>query len=66
MSFRFLKSYFSQASAASFLPPTRQESVSLLQIYLLEKALYEVGYELNNRPEWVAIPLAGIRQLLAC
>jgi maltose alpha-D-glucosyltransferase/alpha-amylase len=65
VSFRFLKSYFSRASAGSFLPPTRQERASSLQIYLLEKALYELGYELNNRPEWVAIPLAGIRQLLA-
>jgi maltose alpha-D-glucosyltransferase / alpha-amylase len=65
VSFRFLKSYFSRASAGSFLPSTRQEIASLLHIYLLEKALYELGYELNNRPEWVAIPLAGIRQLLA-
>ncbi len=65
VSFRFLKSYFSQVSAGSFLPSTRQERASLLHIYLLEKALYELGYELNNRPEWVEIPLAGIRQLLA-
>ena len=36
----------------------------LLDVYLLEKALYELGYELNNRPDWVRIPLAGILQLL--
>ena len=36
----------------------------LLNIYLLEKALYELGYELNNRPDWMHIPLTGILQLL--
>jgi predicted trehalose synthase len=37
----------------------------LLRLHLLEKAVYELGYELNNRPDWVAIPLAGISQLLS-
>jgi maltose alpha-D-glucosyltransferase/alpha-amylase len=32
---------------------------------LLEKAVYELGYELNNRPGWVKIPIQGIRQLMA-
>jgi len=36
----------------------------LLDLFLLEKALYEVRYELNNRPDWVAIPLRGILSLL--
>ena len=36
----------------------------LLKSFLLEKAVYEVGYELNNRPAWVGIPLRGILQLL--
>jgi maltose alpha-D-glucosyltransferase / alpha-amylase len=31
---------------------------------VLEKAVYELGYELNNRPEWVAIPLEGISKAL--
>jgi maltose alpha-D-glucosyltransferase/alpha-amylase len=35
-----------------------------LTVYLLEKAIYELGYELNNRPRWVHLPLAGIRQQL--
>ena len=34
----------------------------LLDALLLEKAVYELGYELNNRPDWVKIPIQGIRQ----
>ncbi len=34
----------------------------MLDAYLLSKAVYELGYELNNRPHWVAIPLQGILQ----
>ena len=48
------------ASAASFLPPTRAgKRLALLQIHLLEKAVYELGYELNNRPYWVGDPSGG-------
>ena len=61
---RFLHSYFETAQSGSFLPPAAQEISALLQVYLLEKAIYELGYELNNRPAWAGIPLAGISQLL--
>jgi maltose alpha-D-glucosyltransferase/alpha-amylase len=37
----------------------------LLGLFVLEKALYELGYELNNRPDWVRIPLRGLLALLA-
>jgi maltose alpha-D-glucosyltransferase/alpha-amylase len=36
----------------------------MLRAFLLEKAVYELGYELNNRPEWVVIPLKGIKNLI--
>ena len=36
----------------------------MLNIFLFEKAVYEVGYELNNRPDWIMIPLKGIKRLL--
>ena len=36
----------------------------LLAIFELEKAVYELRYELNNRPDWVSIPVAGILRLL--
>jgi len=37
----------------------------LLDAHLLEKAVYELGYELNNRPDWVRIPVEGILEMLA-
>jgi maltose alpha-D-glucosyltransferase/alpha-amylase len=36
----------------------------LLDFYLLDKAVYELAYELNNRPDWIRIPFQGILQLL--
>jgi maltose alpha-D-glucosyltransferase/alpha-amylase len=61
----FLKAYLSGASQAGFLPSDVGQLQVLLESYLLEKALYELRYELNNRPDWVQIPLEGILQLLA-
>jgi maltose alpha-D-glucosyltransferase/alpha-amylase len=60
----FLRGYLDAAAAAAFLPRDDRELDALLTIYLLEKAVYELRYELNNRPEWVHLPIAGIRQLL--
>ena len=42
------------------LPDTRAETSRLLDAYILEKSLYELTYELDNRPGWVDIPLRGI------
>lgn len=61
---RFLAAYLETVGGASFIPASRDELSSLLRVHLLEKAVYELGYELNNRPTWVAIPVAGILQLL--
>ncbi len=60
----FLRGYLEAADGAAFLPEAEPELDGLLTVYLLEKAVYELGYELNNRPDWVHLPLAGIRQLL--
>jgi maltokinase len=49
---------------ATLLPPGQQVIDQLLAVFELEKAVYELRYELNNRPEWVGIPVAGILRLL--
>ena len=59
----FLCAYRETIAANPALLPSTQQSQSLLGAYLLEKALYELLYELNNRPEWLRIPLAGILSL---
>jgi maltokinase len=48
----------------SLLPPGQSATEQLLAIFELEKAVYELRYELNNRPDWVRIPVAGIVRLL--
>ncbi len=60
----FLESYLEISGNAIFVPKGREELALLLDLYLLDKAVYELGYELNNRPSWVRIPLDGIAQLL--
>ena len=58
----FLRSYLLATRGASFLPPPADLDV-LLRAYILDKALYELAYELDNRPTWVHIPLTGVLQL---
>lgn len=60
----FLRSYLDAAGNAVFIPGERDELETLLNAFLLQKAVYELGYELNNRPDWVIIPARGIRHIL--
>ncbi len=60
----FLKAYRETAAGAAFLPADTQHLQLLLEAFVLDKALYELFYELNNRPDWVRIPIEGIIQLL--
>jgi maltose alpha-D-glucosyltransferase/alpha-amylase len=60
----FLKSYLNSARSESFIPKTEEETQILLDAYMLEKAVYELSYELENRPEWLEIPLSRILQLV--
>jgi maltokinase len=59
----FLDGYL-EAVDPALLPPGQDPTDRLLSVFELEKAVYELRYELNNRPDWVAIPVAGIVRLL--
>ena len=60
---KFLEHYF--ASVDPTLMPGGEAVINnLLSIYELEKAIYELRYELNNRPDWISIPVAGIGRIL--
>jgi maltose alpha-D-glucosyltransferase/alpha-amylase len=60
----FLAAYLTITRPSGLLPATTDEISRLLSALLLEKAVYELSYELNNRPSWAAIPLQGILMLL--
>ena len=47
-----------------WLKEEKEDIDILIRVFLLEKAVYEIGYELNNRPDWVIIPLKGTESLL--
>jgi maltose alpha-D-glucosyltransferase/alpha-amylase len=61
----FLRGYFAATEGALFVPRNTAQRDELLGLFVLEKALYELNYELNNRPDWLRIPVFGIRRLLA-
>jgi maltose alpha-D-glucosyltransferase/alpha-amylase len=61
----FLQCYLKATRGASFIPQREADLQVLLEAYLLDKAVYEIGYELNNRPSWVVIPIRGIKHILA-
>ena len=60
----YLKSYYQTLDKLIDYNSNKDEIDFLLQIHLLEKAIYELGYELNARPKWVKIPLKGIEHTL--
>jgi maltose alpha-D-glucosyltransferase / alpha-amylase len=60
----YLKGYLGSAAGTNVIPTDEEDLRLLLDVHILEKAVYELAYELNNRPSWVAIPLQGIRDLM--
>ena len=60
----YVDSYMQTMGDISAIFGNRTELNFLLQLHLLEKAVYELGYELNGRPDWIRIPLKGIQQVL--
>jgi maltose alpha-D-glucosyltransferase/alpha-amylase len=59
----YLGAYLKRAGDAPFVPRSREGLEALIHIHLLDKCAYELSYELNNRPDWVQVPLEGLRTL---
>ena len=59
----FLEGYFNATADVASVPSERESFNALLDLFLLEKALYELRYEIANRPDWVGIPLRGLLEL---
>jgi maltose alpha-D-glucosyltransferase/alpha-amylase len=59
----FLRAYKEAVDGAPIIPAAPEDFDRVLGIYMLDKALYELVYELNNRPAWIRIPLHGILSL---
>ena len=57
-----LREYLHAMGESPIVPRRHEELNKLLGVLVLEKAVYEVDYELNNRPEWLRIPLRGVIQ----
>jgi maltose alpha-D-glucosyltransferase/alpha-amylase len=60
----FLRAYLAGVGDRPFVPADPGERDTLLHAFMLNKAVYEIEYELNTRPTWVAIPLRGLRDLM--
>jgi maltose alpha-D-glucosyltransferase / alpha-amylase len=64
MSGFFMKAYLETVKGSAFIPKSQEDLHILMTTFRLEKAVYELNYELNNRPDWVIIPLRGIKALV--
>jgi maltose alpha-D-glucosyltransferase/alpha-amylase len=61
----YLRAYLDALGPSPLVPQTDAVKDLLLEFYELEKVVYEVEYELNNRPEWLRIPLSGLVRFVA-
>jgi maltose alpha-D-glucosyltransferase / alpha-amylase len=64
MSGIFMNAYLKTVEGSAFIPKSKEDLNTLMTTFLLEKAIYELNYELNNRPGWVIIPLRGIKSIM--
>jgi maltose alpha-D-glucosyltransferase / alpha-amylase len=60
----YLGAYLQSLGETPLVPASDNDKELLLRFYELEKVIYEIGYELNNRPEWLGIPLGALQQIL--
>ena len=59
----YLRAYRETMGTSTIVPQTIEGFEVMLRIFTLDKALYELNYELNHRPDWVRVPLNGILYL---
>ncbi len=59
----FLRGYLEAARGSGFVPARRADLDLLLRAFVVDKAFYEIGYELDHRPAWLPVPLAGLLRL---
>ena len=64
MTCRFLDAYRDAAAGSPAWPMTDTAADELIRLFTLQKVLYEIRYELGNRPKWAAIPIQGTLALL--
>jgi maltose alpha-D-glucosyltransferase / alpha-amylase len=60
----YLRSYLDVVASGDILPKDEKELTVLLDVLLLEKAMYELRYEIDHRPDWVRVPIKGILDLV--
>jgi maltose alpha-D-glucosyltransferase/alpha-amylase len=60
----YLGTYLEAAQGSIFITPDEDQLSVMLDFYMLDKCIYELGYEINNRPDWLGIPLRGLSDLL--
>ncbi|MBO4644749.1 MAG: putative maltokinase [Alphaproteobacteria bacterium] len=60
----FLDGYFENMEGCDSLPSDKETTLKLMDLFVLEKTLYEVIYEVANRPDWLAIPMNGLARLI--
>jgi maltose alpha-D-glucosyltransferase/alpha-amylase len=60
----YLTSYLNTLRPASLVPDSHQELAILLEVFLMDRAVSEIGYELDSRPDWLWVPIRGILQLI--
>jgi maltose alpha-D-glucosyltransferase/alpha-amylase len=63
----FLQGYLThiRSNSAPFVPSDPEELSLLLETFLLNKTIYELRYELNHRPDWLYVPMHGLKQLIS-
>jgi maltose alpha-D-glucosyltransferase/alpha-amylase len=64
MSGYFMRAYLKTVAGSAIIPQEEEDMRIMLPVYLLQKAIYELNYELNNRPDWIIVPLRGIKSIL--